>query len=54
MEKETIKISKKEYEDMVKELNRLRKEKEGIDFDIEKQIEKSLEELKQGKIIRLA
>jgi len=57
MEKETIKISKKEYEEMIEELNKLRKErlhkKESLP-SVEEQLEMGLKDMKEGKIMRLA
>ena len=50
---EMIKIPREEYEKMVQELTRLRSLQE-IDFDIERQIQDGLTDLKKGKIIRLA
>lgn len=51
---ETITIPKKKYEEMLRELEKLKKEKEEIDFDIERQIKEGLEDLKKGRIIKLA
>lgn len=50
---ETITIPKEQFEKMKAELERLRKEKEEIDFDIERQVKEGLEDLKKGRIIRL-
>jgi hypothetical protein len=50
---EIVKIPKEEYEKMIQELARLRSLQE-IDFDIEKQVQEGIGDLKSGKIIRLA
>lgn len=51
---ETIIIPKQQFEELKAELEKLRKEKEEIDFDIERQIKEGLEDLKKNRIIRLA
>ncbi|MEK6914222.1 MAG: hypothetical protein AABW83_01085 [Nanoarchaeota archaeon] len=51
---EIVSIPKKQYEEMIRELEKLRKEKQEIDFNIENQIKEGLEDLKKGRIIRLA
>ncbi len=50
---EIVKIPREEYEKMIQELARLRNLQE-IDFDIERQVQDCLADLKKGKIIRLA
>lgn len=50
---EMIKIPRQEYEKMIQELTRLRNLQE-LDFDVEKQVQNGLADLKKGKIIRLA
>ncbi len=50
---EMIKIPKEEYERMRNELRKL-KELEKIDWDLVKQFKESLEDLKEGKIRRVA
>lgn len=50
---ETIKIPKEEYERIKNELNRL-KELEKVDFDLVRQFKESLEDLKEGRIKRVA
>ncbi len=49
---EVVKIPREEYEKMIQELTRLRSLQE-VDFDIEKQVQEGLADLKKGKIIRL-
>ena len=49
---ETIEISKVEYEKMLEELERLREAKE-IDWDLVKQFDEGLEDLKAGRIKRV-
>jgi len=50
---EIVKIPRAEYEKMIQELVRLRS-LQVIEFDVEKQVQEGLADLKQGKIIRLA
>ena len=50
---ETITISKTEYEKMKRQIARL-KELEQIDFDLIEQFKNSLEDVKQGRIRRVA
>jgi hypothetical protein len=50
---ETITISRSEYENMIHKLARL-KELEKIDFDLVRKFRKSLEDVKAGRIIRVA
>jgi stage III sporulation protein SpoIIIAA len=50
---EIVKIPREEYEKMIQELTRLRNLQE-IDFDVERQVEEGLADLRKGRIIRLA
>jgi len=50
---EIVKIPREEYKKMIQELARLRNLQE-IDFDVERQVQEGLADLKEGKIIRLA
>lgn len=50
---ETITISKEEYEKMLEELKMLREAKE-IDWDLVRQFDEGLEDLKKGRITRVA
>lgn len=53
MEKETITVPKRKYEEMLEELKRLRDEKEGQDNLLD-QVKESLEDVKAGRIRRVA
>jgi len=50
---ETITIPKQEFKEMKAELEELRTEKDESLPSVEKQLEKGLEELRQGKIVHL-
>ena len=50
---ETITLSKEKFIEMEQELKRLR-ELEKIDFNLVRQFKEGLEDLRQGKIIRVA
>ena len=50
---EKVIISKKEYEELLAELNKLRKEKEESLPDVEEQLEMGLEDLRKGRIVDL-
>lgn len=50
---EMVKIPKTEYERMIMQLARLRK-LEQIDFDLVRQFKESLEDVKAGRIRRIA
>jgi hypothetical protein len=50
---EMIKIPKEEYEQMQSQI-RLLREIEKIDFDLVRQFKNSLEDVKNGRIIRVA
>ena len=50
---EMVKISKQEYEQMLRELKILREVKD-IDWDLVKQFKESLEDVKAGRIRRVA
>ena len=50
---ETVNIPKDEYEKMLRELELLRGLKE-VDWDLVKQFKDSLEDVKAGRIIRVA
>ena len=50
---EIVKVPREKYEKMIQELAKLRSLQE-IDFDVERQVQDGLADLKKGKIIRLA
>jgi len=50
---DTITISKEKYDRMVEQI-KLLKELENIDFDLVMQFKRSLEDVKKGKVIRIA
>ncbi len=50
---EMIKIPREKYEKMIQELTRLRNLQD-MEFDVERQVEGGIADLKKGKIIRLA
>ncbi|MFB6226651.1 MAG: hypothetical protein ABEJ02_04835 [Candidatus Paceibacteria bacterium] len=50
---ETVEIPKEEYERMKKEIQKLR-ELEKMDFDLIQQFKESLEDVKNGRIKRVA
>lgn len=49
---ETITISKKKYEEILSELERLRKEKETIEDELLDQVKESLEDVKAGRVTK--